>query len=88
MSVGPPGMSMSLNVMYSLSACIDHLCDHYDDQWSFIVMGVEMETTRNIINLVGDPVPSVPCVLKVDEEVEEENIKLVMLRYETLVGEP
>ena len=51
-------------------------------------MGVEMETMRNIINLVGDPVPSVPCVLKVDEEVEEENIKLVMLRYETLVGEP
>ena len=43
---------------------------------------------NNEINLVGDPVPSVPCVLKVDEEVEEENIKLVMLRYETLVGEP
>ena len=38
--------------------------------------------------LVSDPVPSIPGVLKVDEEVEEENVKLLMLRNEAFVGEP
>ena len=39
-------------------------------------------------HLVSDPIPGIPGVLKVDEDVEEENVKLFMLRNEALVGEP
>ena len=39
-------------------------------------------------HLISDPVPSIPGFLKVDEKVEKENVKLLMLRNEALVGEP
>ena len=39
-------------------------------------------------HLVSDPVPSIPGLLKVEEKVEEENVKLLILRNEAFVGEP
>ena len=39
-------------------------------------------------HLISNPVPSIPGFLKVDEKVEKENVKLLMLRNEALVGEP
>ena len=39
-------------------------------------------------HLISDPIPSIPGFLKVDDKVEEENVKLLMLRNEALVGEP
>ena len=39
-------------------------------------------------HLVSDPVPSIPGLLKVEDKVEEENVKLFMLRNEAFVGEP